>query len=319
MANPMTDPGDLIVGGVAGAPTRQPVGSNGDVLAIAGGSPTWTPLSIPALSSATPQPLGVAAAGTSGDAARADHVHGPPEVSQTSLVLDLDADYGVTLTSSAVSAWASRVGSYSADQATAGSRPIVADWGWHGHKCVRFDGSDDILEVAHAAALDLSTPTIYVVARLRRGSTDSVDGNVVIASRPVDLLNSSPYADWSIYPTAENAVDSRFDGNNVSGTATNAHTLDRNTIYTIRTGASGSSQWVNGRRTATQASTSISYGSAAPIGIGGRATTTKGEWARVDVARVLMYSVAHTAAQRNAVLAALAQSYGVLCSYGEAL
>lgn len=43
MENPMLDPGDLIVGGVAGAPTRQPVGSNGDVLTIAGGSPTWAP------------------------------------------------------------------------------------------------------------------------------------------------------------------------------------------------------------------------------------------------------------------------------------
>ena len=272
-----------------------------------------------ALASTTPEPLGVAAVGVGTTAARADHVHGPPEVPQTSLVLDLDADYGVTLTSGEVSAWASRVGAFSADQATAGSRPIVADWGWHGHSCIRFDGADDILEVAHDAALDLATPTIYVVARMRRNTSDNVDGNKLLISRPVDLANSSPFAEWSLFVTSETGVDSRFDGNTVSsGALSNAHTLDRATVYCLRTGASGSSQWVNGRRTATQASTSITYGSAAPIGIGGRATTTKAEWSRVDVARVLMYSVAHTAAERHAVLAVLAQSYGVPCSYGEA-
>jgi hypothetical protein len=89
MVNPLTDPGDLIVGGVAGAPTRQPVGGEGEVLSIAGGSPAWTPLSIPSLSSATPQPLGVAAAGTSPDASRADHVHAgntPSELTVPGLV-----------------------------------------------------------------------------------------------------------------------------------------------------------------------------------------------------------------------------------------
>jgi len=78
MVNPMTDPGDLIVGGVAGAPTRQPVGGEGEVLSIAGGSPAWTPLSIPALSSTTPAALGVAAVGVGTTAARADHVHALP-------------------------------------------------------------------------------------------------------------------------------------------------------------------------------------------------------------------------------------------------
>lgn len=273
------------------------------------------------LSDSTPQPLGVAAAGVSTSASRADHVHAlllSAAVPQTSLVVDLDADLGVTLVSSAVSSWASQVGSYAAEQATAGSRPVVAAWGFGGHSCVRFDGSDDVLEIPYDAALDLATPTIYVVARLRRNTADAVDGNVVIASRPVDLLNSSPYAEWSIYPTSETAVDSRFDGNNVSGSASNAHTLDRPTIYTLRTGTGGSSQFVNGRRTATQASTSITYSSNAPIGIGARATTTKGEWARVDVARVLIYSAAHSASDRNEVLAALAASYGVSCSYGVA-
>lgn len=41
MANPMTTAGDLIVGGVAGVPSRLPVGSTGMVLGVAAGAPAW--------------------------------------------------------------------------------------------------------------------------------------------------------------------------------------------------------------------------------------------------------------------------------------
>jgi hypothetical protein len=41
MSNPMTAPQDLIVGGVAGAPTRLGVGANGQVLSVVGGALGW--------------------------------------------------------------------------------------------------------------------------------------------------------------------------------------------------------------------------------------------------------------------------------------
>lgn len=41
MTNPMTAVGDMIVGGTAGAPTALPVGSNGEVLTLVSGSPSW--------------------------------------------------------------------------------------------------------------------------------------------------------------------------------------------------------------------------------------------------------------------------------------
>lgn len=41
MSNPMTASGDLIIGGVAGAPGRLAAGTNGQVLTLAGGVPTW--------------------------------------------------------------------------------------------------------------------------------------------------------------------------------------------------------------------------------------------------------------------------------------
>lgn len=41
MSNPMTTAGDLIVGGVAGAPARLGIGSNGQVLTLVSGAPAW--------------------------------------------------------------------------------------------------------------------------------------------------------------------------------------------------------------------------------------------------------------------------------------
>lgn len=42
LTNPMTTPGDLIVGGVAGAPARLPIGVDGQILKLVAGAPAWT-------------------------------------------------------------------------------------------------------------------------------------------------------------------------------------------------------------------------------------------------------------------------------------
>jgi hypothetical protein len=48
-ANPMTTFGDLIVGSTLGAPTRLPIGTNGYVLTVSGGTATWAaPVTVPA-------------------------------------------------------------------------------------------------------------------------------------------------------------------------------------------------------------------------------------------------------------------------------
>lgn len=43
MSNPLTTLGDLLVAGAAGAPSRLPIGSNGQALQIVGGVPAWAP------------------------------------------------------------------------------------------------------------------------------------------------------------------------------------------------------------------------------------------------------------------------------------
>jgi hypothetical protein len=41
MANPMTAAGDLIIGGTSGAPTRLPLGTDGQLLGLVGGAPAY--------------------------------------------------------------------------------------------------------------------------------------------------------------------------------------------------------------------------------------------------------------------------------------
>ncbi len=74
----MTTLGDIIRGGVAGAPTRVAVGAEGTVQTVVGGVPAWAAAAGAALSNATPAALGTAAAGVSTEASRADHVHEAP-------------------------------------------------------------------------------------------------------------------------------------------------------------------------------------------------------------------------------------------------
>lgn len=64
MTNPMTAPGDLIVGGAAGAPTRQAVGTLGQVLEITNGAPYLAAPAAPVPTTATTG--GTIAAGTYG-------------------------------------------------------------------------------------------------------------------------------------------------------------------------------------------------------------------------------------------------------------
>lgn len=44
LINPMQDEGDLIYGGVAGAPRRRVIGDEGEVLTVQGGVPIWKAL-----------------------------------------------------------------------------------------------------------------------------------------------------------------------------------------------------------------------------------------------------------------------------------
>jgi hypothetical protein len=88
-------------------------------------------------------------------------------------ILWLEADYEVTESGGAVSAWLDRsTNAYSFTQGTAGSRPTLTAAAINGHPVLRFDGGD-WLHMAATTLLNTSgaTANIYVVSD-HRGGTD---------------------------------------------------------------------------------------------------------------------------------------------------
>lgn len=67
MTNPMTNPGDLILGGAAGAPTRLGIGSNGQVLTSNGTTATWQNLAGGGTITGVTPGLGLTGGGVSGN------------------------------------------------------------------------------------------------------------------------------------------------------------------------------------------------------------------------------------------------------------
>jgi hypothetical protein len=91
-------------------------------------------------------------------------------------ILWLEADYGVTESSGAVSAWADRsTNAYSFAQATSGNRPLLVTGVVNGHPVIRFDGSNDTLSITTTLLnTSGSNASIFVVADRNGGSTGAM-------------------------------------------------------------------------------------------------------------------------------------------------
>lgn len=235
---------------------------------------------------------------------------GPDPIPTTDLEIDLNADEGVTI-ATGVSAWASQVGSLVASQATGSKQPTVVDWGYNGHSAIHFDGSDDILRIPYAAALDAwTTITVYVVSRYVPSSSDGFSTGLIIG-RAVAQAGTSPFHEWSVFMGATTTLDCRANGTQMVGTLPSSATVFTPAAYTMTCGAGGASSHYNGRRLGSTGVFSIAYTDTTDIGIGASAVTTETSFYRGDIARILVYSAQHTPAQRFAVLSALALEYGL--------
>jgi len=281
MANPMTTAGDLIRGGTAGAPERVAVGTTGQVLTVAAGVPGW-----------------------------ADPA-GPPAVPTTSLVLDLDADAGVTLVSGGVSAWTSQTtGAFVAAQATPGARPTVVPWGYGDHDAIRFDGVDDFLLIPHDAALDLATLTVYVVCRVPETDTAGTVTAGTIFGRSIDGVEGGNFAVWSLRATGTGSLSARLNGESASAGST-AYDWRVPSIWSLSIGAASSAVRKQGQAVASATATSATYSSPQPVSIGALFYAASTAFGSSDIARILIYSGQHTAAQAAEVYAALSERYGL--------
>lgn len=187
---------------------------------------------IPSLSSATPQPVGTATAGVSADAARADHVHAPaspyPSTTGGVLILDPDDSSRVTLSSGRITAMASQVGALTVAQSTAGQRPLLVPRGLGGRAIVSCSASRiDRLTITNAA-LEIADPILLAVARVTAYAGHSTLFSVEDAA--------PTYARWGAWASSATTSDLRIDTDTVPGTAVQraGETWERWAVYAYR-------------------------------------------------------------------------------------
>lgn len=234
----------------------------------------------------------------------------PTTLSTAGLILSLWGDDNTTVGAS-VSSWASRTGGYTAVQATGANQPVVIE-GIGGRRGLIFDGSNDMLTVAHAAAFDIATPTVYVVGRLNRNSSDTLPTNTTLLSRPFNAADGSPYMEWGFFVASATTCAVRTDGTEIVSSAfPRSAEWDEPFVMALRCGSGGTSLHRNGRRIGSGGTATITYANSMPIGICGAAVTTPVSHCRAEVYAVLLYNVAHTAAERRAVEAFLSQYYAL--------
>lgn len=224
----------------------------------------------------------------------------------------------------AVSSWADGVSGRSAVQATGANQPLyysgASGEGLNGRAVVRCDGTNDRLTIAGEAALDVSTLTLYLVARARRNSGSTLPASVVIIQRPYDLAGSSPYSEIGFWVPNSSQIEYRADGTASSYASVGNTGSDWATphVLVLTVGAGGSSLHVDGVRQATSATTSVAYNTAnLNWALCADGYTTAGEWWRGDIGAVALYSGAHTSAQRRANEGALCMYYGLVCASGD--
>jgi len=100
-------------------------------------------------------------------------------------ILDLS---GTTLTSGNISAWASIVGSYSADQVTTAKQPVVSTAFLGGIKTASFDQVDDVISVASFAP---GSPTLTIIIAAYWSANASNFQMVNETSASYDLSNNT--------------------------------------------------------------------------------------------------------------------------------
>lgn len=246
-----------------------------------------------------------------------------PALSTSGRLYYLVADAIAQSDGSAVATWTDSVSGRSATQATSASRPTLytgTTESLMGRPCVRFDGTDDYIRVPGEAALDVPTLTLYVVARERRNSNNTLPINAIIFQRPYDAAGIPPFSEVGFWVPNSSQIEYRADGTasfyaSVGNTGSDWATPH---VLVLTVGASGSSLHIDGVRQQTTATTSITYStSALAHSIGANGFASAGDFWRGDIGTVAFYSGAHSSATRRANEAALCEYYRLTCASGD--
>jgi hypothetical protein len=202
MADPTTTEGDLLYRGPISV-TRLGIGSAGQVLRVASGVPAWVTLAWAMLtstpttlsgygitdalgtanrSSATPAALGAAAAGSSGDVSRADHVHAMPSAANVGAEPALGnpgtTGYVLSSTTGGVRSWVAPGGGGGGAGAFTDLSDAPASYSGQGGKTVSVKGDETGLEFVSGGGGGAPTDAPYITA----AASSDLSAEIVIPS-----------------------------------------------------------------------------------------------------------------------------------------
>lgn len=304
----LTANGDLLTR-VAGVPSALAVGSEGYVLSVSGGLPTYVlpsaAVTASSNSAAMRSALSLAAAINA--------------ISSTNRIFNFVADTIAQADGTSVAAWVDTAGAYTAAQATPASQPVFwsgsSGEGVGGRAGVRFNGAQRLL-IPGAAALDATVLTLFLVVRGRRKSTNAFQINSLVYNRPYDLAASSPYSEVGLWVASPTSFEFRVDGTPVTVLPgfPPPTGLDWGLphIIVLTVGASGTKIYVDGVQLGTLANTSVTYNTPLlNIAFGAGGYTTPSDFWYGDYLSACMFSVQLTPAQRRLIEGYYAAYYGI--------
>lgn len=190
-----------------------------------------------------------------------------------------------------------------ATQSTGVNKPKWVDSIVNSLPVIRFDGANDYLECANTSRFKTDRMTFYMVAKLLTGggSWKCVFGNGNNGGR------------WMVGPTSD-STDIAFQCNAVGGnrsSSTNA-TSDFH-LFTWRYDESTLSVWENDSNTenVSDADGFSSGTDTLKVVVGARDTGTINSWAKVEIARMILYTTDHTNAEVGEINDELMSIYGL--------
>ncbi len=216
------------------------------------------------------------------------------------LSLWLRADAGVVIDGAAASGWMDQSGKANdASQTTVSKQPVLLDAAVNGQPTLKFDGTNDSLDIQENSDLKPERVTVFVVGRHTDGGT---------AYRTYVRAGGALSKGYALMK--RNAASTAGFNINTYTSTYAAGTLPVNT-YGVMTGRYNGENidfFVNGLPTASYASTAtISY-AASPVYIGSTAT---GNYLQGEIAEVLIFNRALSDAERKGVESYLYARYGI--------
>ncbi len=237
-----------------------------------------------------------------------------PPVPPTGLVTWLRADAGVTSSGGSVSQWADQSpAGNNAVQATSGDQPTLTTNAMNGEPALTFNGSTSYLSIPDNPTLRPSTMTVLAVAS-RSGGNGGYYSHLIGKPYYSGSGWTSPYFSYELTDDTNGAPFFNCSIAGAGHAASSTEDVNRNQAYVLAGSYDGTtvSLWQSGVLTSTTTvSGVIDNGDATrkDLVIGQASVTSPREWLNGQIAEVLIYNRALTAAELQQAQTYLAVKY----------